>query len=243
MQNEQERGGQAVVQFARSSGGNQMFQYAIKVFLQAADFDEVRAARPASGAGTCSIQQCLGGRESVAQYSQCLSSARQAHWASVSTLNASVQEARHYRDPVLRQVLPPLLHASENADGAARSRAGVPFPPFIVLERGIPLFEWAQQPRRQMESIVMVEALAELLATLHESGRVHRDLKPANVLLLNSSMLWRLLDMGIVAGAGASLGAVLWLGCSRIKCTHASTPGSAIMQRADIFFVLTVYPA
>ena len=78
----------------------------------------------------------------------------------------------------------------------------------------------------------MVEALAELLATLHESGRVHRDLKPANVLLLNSSMLWRLLDMGIVAGIGAPRGAVLCLACSHADCAHALTPGSAFMQRA-----------
>ena len=74
--------------------------------------------------------------------------------------SCDLQEVRHYRDTVLKQVLPPLLHASENAKGATQSRNGFVFPPYIVLERGIPLFEWAQQPRRQMEVIVMVEVLS-----------------------------------------------------------------------------------
>ena len=182
MQNEQEHGGQAVVQMARSYCGNQMFQYAIKVFLQRTDFDE---------------------------------------------------ETRHYCDPVLKQLLPPLLHANDNVNGAVCSRNGFVFPPFIVLERGIPLYEWAQQPRRQMESIVMVEALAELLATLHCAGRVHRDLKPANVLWLTSSMVWRLLDMGIVADIGAA----------PLARRFASMPLRALMANAGLVCSDSASPA
>ena len=54
-----------------------------------------------------------------------------------------------------------------------------------------------------MEVWGLVEALAALLATLHGNGIVHRDLKPDNVLFLLQRMQWRLLDLGIVARAGA----------------------------------------
>ena len=69
--------------------------------------------------------------------------------------------------------------------------------------RGMVLSDWGMAPRKPMEVMVMVEALAELVSTLHSRGRVHRDLKPDNVLYLMHSAVWRLLDMGIAATAGA----------------------------------------
>ena len=84
------------------------------------------------------------------------------------------EEAAQFRDPVLRQVLPQLHHISDNADGAVRTTSGVPFPPFLVLERGQTLADWCMQPRKALQVIGMVEAVAELLATLHASGRAHR---------------------------------------------------------------------
>lgn len=65
--------------------------------------------------------------------------------------------------------------------------SGLPFPPHIVLERGITVDAWLERPRRYSEVLTMLEHLAELLAVLHASGRVHRDLKPANVLLMLNS--------------------------------------------------------
>ena len=65
------------------------------------------------------------------------------------------------------------------------------------------LKEWVGQKRRTMEAAVMVEALAELLAHLHGSGRVHRDIKPDNLLYLLRSTAWRILDFGIVSAPGA----------------------------------------
>ena len=44
-------------------------------------------------------------------------------------------EVAQYEDVVLRAVLPALLHACANADGALRSRSGYVYPPHIVLVR------------------------------------------------------------------------------------------------------------
>jgi hypothetical protein len=112
-------------------------------------------------------------------------------------------EVALYRNPVLRRVLPELRRASDNGDGAVRSRSGYVFPPFFILERGITLREWRQQERGRHEVSIMVEQVAQLLAVLHAASYVHRDIKGDNMLYLLHSMQWRLLDLGIVARAGA----------------------------------------
>ena len=47
-----------------------------------------------------------------------------------------------YKQPMLRCTLPDLICASSNADGTVRSLSGVPFGPFMVLERGSSLTEY-----------------------------------------------------------------------------------------------------
>lgn len=146
------------------------------------------------------------------------------------------EELALYNDAVLRAVLPGVLHASDNAAGAVRSRSGHHFPPFLVLERGVTLAAWGARERNFFEVhaacsrfcaaslhearplqghacvqvATMVDSVARMLAALHAAGRVHRDVKPDNVLLILHSTEWRLLDLGIVAPIGA--GPLLWLG-------------------------------
>jgi hypothetical protein len=87
------------------------------------------------------------------------------------------EEAALYRDPVVAQALPALLHAADNASGATRTASGYAFPPHLVIERGMDLAEWRRRPRSYAEVLGVVDSVAQLLATLHASGRVHRDLK------------------------------------------------------------------
>lgn len=113
------------------------------------------------------------------------------------------EELVQYRDPVLLKCLPELILASDNSDALVRSAgSGFPFPPFLVIERGLVLTQWVQAERRAMEVLILVESAAELLASLHANGRVHRDIKPDNLLYLTGAAVWRLLDMGICVESG-----------------------------------------
>lgn len=67
-----------------------------------------------------------------------------------------------------------MLHASDNADGRVLGPRSFVYPPFIVLERGMPLADWAREERPTMQVWGLVEALATLLATLHSNKHVHR---------------------------------------------------------------------
>ena len=114
------------------------------------------------------------------------------------------EELALYSDPVLSKALPTVRFSSDNRDCSARSRSGFVFPPFIVLERGVTLAKWAAERQRTAASVVlMMEEVGKLLAGLHDAGLVHRDIKPGNTLYLLRSTTWRLLDVGIVAKAGA----------------------------------------
>ena len=53
-------------------------------------------------------------------------------------------EVALYQDADLRALLPELLAANNNANGAVRSSTNFVFPPHIVLERGITLTEWVR---------------------------------------------------------------------------------------------------
>jgi hypothetical protein len=48
-----------------------------------------------------------------------------------------------YRHPLIRETLPRLVYANENANGKHCSTSGFPFPPYMVLERGMSLAECA----------------------------------------------------------------------------------------------------
>jgi hypothetical protein len=52
-------------------------------------------------------------------------------------------EQRWYMNAAIHKTLPKLVGASDNADGSVRSITGMPFPPFMILERGTSLAECA----------------------------------------------------------------------------------------------------
>jgi hypothetical protein len=46
------------------------------------------------------------------------------------------REVRYYQEPVLRQILVPVVFYDDNRVGSVCSSDGYVFPPFIVVERG-----------------------------------------------------------------------------------------------------------
>jgi serine/threonine protein kinase len=113
------------------------------------------------------------------------------------------RESAIYNDHDLRRVLPAIMHATTNLNGAVASPSGYHFPPFLVIERGTSLGDWMQEERSFGAVLNMLDEISRLLAVLHGAGRVHRDLKPGNVLLLLQTQVWRLIDFGISASTGA----------------------------------------
>jgi hypothetical protein len=101
------------------------------------------------------------------------------------------EEVGLYERAELRNLLPELLMHSDNADGSQCSRSGYPWPPFMVVERGVTLTDWltnAKMHRSYPEILHMFQQVSALLDGLHKAGFVHRDIKPENTLyLINSS--------------------------------------------------------
>ena len=87
-------------------------------------------------------------------------------------------EGELYKHPDISQTLPPLVEASDNANGAVRSPSGFVYPPYIIMERGITLSKWRQDKRTAPAILNMLLDVAAHLARLHDAGHVHRDLKP-----------------------------------------------------------------
>lgn len=128
-------------------------------------------------------------------------------------------EWRLYVDPLLTPIQPTLHAASHNSDGHARAPDGHKLPPYLVLDRGLPLSNWRETPRLLAALVGMVHEVAALLARLHASGRVHRDLKPDNVVLIQNNSTWRLIDFGLVATSGAApSGAAAFLARINARC-------------------------
>lgn len=61
-----------------------------------------------------------------------------------------------YSDPALRSILPNVADVCPNENGAVTDPSGNPMPPFIVMERGEALDEWAAGSRPDVGSVAQV---------------------------------------------------------------------------------------
>jgi Protein kinase domain len=103
----------------------------------------------------------------------------------------------------LQAILPPVHCLKDNADGSIKDARGQPLPPFVVIEKGEALNEWAKRRAPDFPtSLTVLCHVAERLQALHEAGLVHRDLKPENILWLPSRNEWTLIDFGCAAPIG-----------------------------------------
>eukprot|EP00892_Ulva_mutabilis_P008918 jgi/Ulvmu1/6399/UM003_0027.1 len=91
------------------------------------------------------------------------------------------------------------LHRSpfeaEPASGAPPG--GDTLPPFVIIERGQSLDEWAAG--RASDSVTIFQALSHsvrALRKLHSAGYAHRDVQPGNILRRPKQHDWTLIDFG-----------------------------------------------
>lgn len=145
------------------------------------------------------------------------------------------RELAMYDDPKLREVLLPIVQASDNEDQSITGPHNFVFPPFAITERGEGLNEWMSRAAPDVATTVFVLLhVAERLQQLHEAGWCHRDLKPANVLWRPKSNAWALVDFGCAAriGARSELSAALGLPTLQL-CARFLQPSMLIIHLAD----------
>jgi serine/threonine protein kinase len=126
-------------------------------------------------------------------------------------------EVRLFKDSIIQPLLPTLVENNDNLDSSVTTLDGFAFPPYIVMDRGLPLSEWKRIERQILSVLDMLAEAATLLQTLHGTGRVHCNLKPDNILLVLRTSEWRFIDFRIMAEAGVFCNenrlAYCWGGC------------------------------
>lgn len=129
--------------------------------------------------------------------------------------SAFAQEQALYKAPALRDILPPVAALFDNADGSLADAKGRPVAPFVIVEKGESLNEWARRRTPDFPTALTVLLhVAERLEKLHAVRVVHRDLKPENCLWLPSRNEWTLIDFGCAAEAHAQCPLTYSLRCA-----------------------------
>jgi Protein kinase domain len=122
-----------------------------------------------------------------------------------SDVTAFKRELALYQRPELRTMMPAIELIEANEAGRVRCSNGFSFPPFIVVERGESLNEWAQRCAPDgITAMFVLCHVAKRLEMLHTVGLTHRDLKPANILWRPRANAWTLIDFGCAAEIGAA---------------------------------------
>eukprot|EP00892_Ulva_mutabilis_P005656 jgi/Ulvmu1/3462/UM016_0082.1 len=113
------------------------------------------------------------------------------------------RERELYTQSALRAMMPATLAIDDNATGDAATPYGYKFPPFVIIECGQSLDEWAR--RNRADFITIFQSLSHAvraLTRLHSCGYAHRDVKPGNILRRPNQHDWTLIDFGCTAQIG-----------------------------------------
>jgi serine/threonine protein kinase len=114
--------------------------------------------------------------------------------------DAFATENALHRSGRLQGILPPAVAIFDNSSGAFVDSQGIRVHPFVVVEKGENLNEWARRKALDLQTTLQaLTCVAERLEMLHAAGVVHRDLKPENVLWLPGRREWTLVDYGCAA--------------------------------------------
>eukprot|EP00892_Ulva_mutabilis_P005913 jgi/Ulvmu1/3694/UM017_0111.1 len=138
------------------------------------------------------------------------------------------RERELYTESQLKAMMPATLAIEDNASGKVCTPYGYVFPPFVIIECGQSLDEWARDTANK-DFITIFQALSHAvraLRRLHEFGYAHRDIKPGNILRRPKQHDWTLIDFGCTAQIGSTAGLSFSLKYAAPEVVHALEVGS-----------------
>eukprot|EP00892_Ulva_mutabilis_P005991 jgi/Ulvmu1/3764/UM175_0012.1 len=172
------------------------------------------------------------GGQGVVQFATIAHSQDQAAIKFYLDKKAFERERELYTESQLKAMMPATLAVEDNACGNCKAPYGYTFPPFVIIERGQSLDEWAQDNANK-DFITIFQALSHAvraLSRLHEFGFVHRDIKPGNILRRPKQHDWTLIDFGCTSRIGLTTGLSYSLKYAAPEVVHALESGSRTIQ-------------
>eukprot|EP00892_Ulva_mutabilis_P005772 jgi/Ulvmu1/3567/UM167_0001.1 len=142
--------------------------------------------------------------------------------------SAFERERELYTESQLKAMMPATLAVLDNANGDIQTPYGYVFPPFVIIECGQSLDEWARDNANK-DFITIFQALSHAvraLRKLHDFGYAHRDVKPGNILRRPKQHDWTLIDFGCTALIGSTASLSFSLKYAAPEVVHALEAGS-----------------
>eukprot|EP00892_Ulva_mutabilis_P005912 jgi/Ulvmu1/3693/UM017_0110.1 len=138
------------------------------------------------------------------------------------------RERELYAEARLKAMMPATFAVDDNESGKVCTPYGYKFPPFVIIECGQSLDEWARDNANK-DFITVFQALSHAvraLRRLHDFGYAHRDIKPGNILRRPKQHDWTLIDFGCTAQIGSTAGLSFSLKYAAPEVVHALEAGS-----------------
>eukprot|EP00892_Ulva_mutabilis_P002841 jgi/Ulvmu1/12558/UM090_0045.1 len=175
-----------------------------------------------------SAAQRRAGGQGVVQFATVAHTQDQAAIKFYLDRKAFDMERELYTESQLKAMMPAILAVEDNTSGKAKTPYGYVFPPFVIIERGQSLDEWARDNANK-DFITIFQAVSHAvraLKGLHEFGYAHRDIKPGNILRRPKQHDWTLLDFGCTARIGTMASLSFSLKYAAPEVVHALEAGS-----------------
>eukprot|EP00892_Ulva_mutabilis_P002686 jgi/Ulvmu1/12418/UM009_0068.1 len=173
-----------------------------------------------------SLQRRVGG-QGLVQFASILNTEDKAAIKFYMDKTAFQRERDLYQEPQLNSMMPATLAIIENADGGCKTPYGYSFPPFVIIECGQSLDEWALA-NSKADFITIFQALSHsvrALQKLHSVGYAHRDIKPGNILRRYKEHDWTLIDFGCTSQIGTTANMAFTLKYAPPEVMHAMESG------------------
>eukprot|EP00892_Ulva_mutabilis_P002693 jgi/Ulvmu1/12424/UM009_0074.1 len=173
-----------------------------------------------------SVERRIGG-QGLVQFASIVNTHDKAAIKFYMDVSAFQCEHDLYQDSQLKSMMPATLAIEENISGECHTQYGYKFPPFVIMECGQSLGEWARDSANK-DFIFLFQALSHsvrALRKLHSTGYAHRGIKPGNILRRPKQHDWTLIDFGCAAQIGSTASLAFSLTCAPPEVVAAVESG------------------